>query len=61
VRTVLADAAERGEVRADADLDRAAQVIGGVLFYRRLMLRDPADEAEVAAYVDLLLDGLRPR
>jgi AcrR family transcriptional regulator len=61
VRTVLADAAERGEVRADADLDRSAQVVGGVLFYRRLMLRDPADEAEVAAYVDLLLEGLRPR
>jgi len=61
VRSVLDQGVESGELRGDADTDTAAQMLGGVLFYKRLILRRPARDAELAEIVDLVLDGLRAR
>ena len=61
VRSVLDAGVERGELRADADTDEAAQLLGGALFYKRLILRRPAADADLGRLVDLVLDGLRVR
>ena len=61
VRSVLDQAVGRGELRADADTDLAAQLIGGTLFYKRLILRRPAADDELEALVDHVLDGIRAR
>ena len=55
-RSVLQRAQERGEIRADADLDIAIEMLFGSFFARRLKGRDAPDWAEAA--VDTLLAGL---
>jgi AcrR family transcriptional regulator len=56
MRAVLERAQERGEIRADADLEIAIEMLFGSYFARRLNGRDAPDWAEAA--VDALLRGL---
>ncbi|HYF46099.1 MAG TPA: TetR/AcrR family transcriptional regulator [Acidimicrobiales bacterium] len=60
-RSVLDRGVQAGELRADADTDTAAQLLGGAVFYKRLILRRPATDADLEVVVDLILDGLRTR
>jgi AcrR family transcriptional regulator len=55
-RAILQRAQERGEIRADADLDIAQEMLFGSYFARRLNGREAPDWAESA--VDTLLCGL---
>jgi AcrR family transcriptional regulator len=55
-RSILGRAQERGEIRPDADLDVALEMLIGSLFARRLAGREAPDWAEAA--VDTLLRGL---
>jgi len=41
---LLREAIERGELRADVDLDMATDAIGGPIFYRHLVTHLPIDE-----------------
>lgn len=59
-RTVLERAQADGTARDDLDADLAVQLLAGTLFYRRFLLRDPADDTTVEAIVDILLTGLAP-
>lgn len=56
-RAILRRAQERGEIRADADVDGALQMLVGSLFARRLAGAEDADWPQNA--VDTLLRGLR--
>jgi AcrR family transcriptional regulator len=55
-RAILERAQRRGEIRGDADLDIAGEMLVGSYFARRLNGRDAPDWAETA--VDALLRGL---
>ena len=59
VLTLLHRARERGEVRADADLDLAVDQVFGVFWYRLLVGHLPLDAAAAAGHVRQLLDGLK--
>ena len=52
-------ARERGEVRADLDLDLACDLMAAPVFYKRLILHDPPDLAYVERLVDLVVAALR--
>ena len=47
-QALLRDAIERGELRADVDLDLATDAIGGPIIYRHLVTHLPIDERLVA-------------
>lgn len=49
---VVRRAVERGEVRGGVDPELVADLVAGPLFYRRLLVHEPAD----AGYVDRLVD-----
>jgi AcrR family transcriptional regulator len=62
VKAIVARAKERGEVRADVDLELAADLIAGPIIYRVIMaggkierLGNPLD------VLNAVLEGLRPR
>ncbi|MGJ7528006.1 TetR/AcrR family transcriptional regulator [Variovorax sp. GB1P17] len=57
-RVLLQQAAEAGEIRADADLEIALDQIYGALFFRLLMGHAPLDEGFVKALIASLLAGL---
>ena len=60
LRAVLAAARERGELRADVDLDVAvAALVGG--FLARYLAGEALGGRFVTSLVDVVLDGLRPR
>ncbi len=59
VRSIIDRGVESGELRSGIDTDLAAQLVGGTLFYQRLMLRRAADDGQLERIVDLVLDGLR--
>jgi hypothetical protein len=59
VRAVIERGIESGELRAGIDTDLAAQLVGGTLFYQRLLLRRAADDDQLERIVDLVLVGLR--
>ncbi len=59
VRSIIEQGITAGELRPDIDTGLAAQLVGGTLFYERLLLRRPADDAQLERIVDLVLDGLR--
>jgi len=61
VAGILRAGIESGELDPDIDVELGGRMIGGALFYCRLMLRAPADEAQVEKVVDQVLDGLRRR
>jgi AcrR family transcriptional regulator len=50
---------ERGDIRADADLDLAIDALHGAVFYRLLLSGEPLDEYFADGLVDQVLDGLR--
>jgi AcrR family transcriptional regulator len=52
-------AVERGEVRADADIDSAVQWLGGVIIARTVTGRPMPTMDEVPAMVDFTLRGVR--
>jgi len=49
---------ERGEIRADADLELAVDELHGAVFYRLLLSGEPLDDAFVARLTDQVLAGL---
>lgn len=55
-RAILRRARERGEIRADADLDTPLEMLFGSLFARRIAGTEAADWPEAA--VDVVLRGL---
>jgi AcrR family transcriptional regulator len=50
---------ERGEIRADADLEVAVDVLHGAVFYRLLLSGAPLDDAFAQRVAEQVLDGLR--
>jgi AcrR family transcriptional regulator len=51
---------ERGEIRADADLELAVDALHGAVFYRLLLSGEPLDAAFAELLADQVLDGLAP-
>ena len=51
-------ARERGEIRADADLELAVDALHGAVFYRLLLSGEPLDEEFAARLADQVLEGL---
>jgi AcrR family transcriptional regulator len=49
---------ERGEIRPDADLELAVDVLHGAVFYRLLLSGEPLDDAFASRLTDQVLDGL---
>jgi AcrR family transcriptional regulator len=60
VLTLLARARDRGEIRADADLDLVVDQIFGVFWYRLLVRHLPLSAQAAADHVQQLLGGLKP-
>jgi AcrR family transcriptional regulator len=52
---------ERGEIRADADLEVAVDALHGAIFYRLLLSGKPLDDEFAACVAGQVLDGLSPR
>ncbi|MDT5012395.1 MAG: hypothetical protein QOH57_4012 [Mycobacterium sp.] len=61
VRGQLEVAQERGEIRADADLDLVIDAFIGTALARATLLDRPLDRAYSKRLVDLLLDGITDR
>lgn len=59
VRAVLERGIADGELDPDIDTELAAQLVGGAIFYQRLIRRRAADDREVETMIDLVLNGLR--
>ena len=57
---VLRRGVERGDLRADLDLELALDVLGGPLFYRLLVTGGPVDEQLAEGVTDLILRGFAP-
>lgn len=57
---MLVRGVERGDLRRDADLELALDVLGGTLFYRLLITGGPIDEPLADELVELLLRGFGP-
>lgn len=57
-RRLLQRAQERGEIRADVEVELLMSVFAGPLFYRRLMVREATSASQVEAIVDWVLDGV---
>jgi hypothetical protein len=55
----LARATGRGELPADLDVDAAAALLAGPLFYRALVAREPVTPGFVDTVVDAALPALR--
>jgi AcrR family transcriptional regulator len=49
---------ERGEIRADADLDLAVDALHGTVFYRLLLSGEPLDDAFARRLADQVLAGI---
>lgn len=59
-REALRAAMRRGELREDLDVDVAIGVLVGPIFYRRLVSREPLNDAVVAEVVDQFLRSGAP-
>jgi hypothetical protein len=57
---VLRRGVERGDLRANLDLELALDVLGGPLFYRLLVTGGPIDEQLAEGIADLILRGFAP-
>jgi AcrR family transcriptional regulator len=51
---------ERGEIRADADLELAVDSLHGAVFYRLLLSGEPLDAEFTQQLVEQVLEGLEP-
>jgi AcrR family transcriptional regulator len=60
VRTVVARAAARGEIRADADTGLAFDLLFGPLAYRWLR-GVPPDDDTISRLISMAIEGLQPR
>ncbi len=60
LRGILAEAATRGQVRRDYDLDAACEDMFGPLWHRVVILRGPLPETLVARTAKDLIAGLAP-
>lgn len=60
-KALLAEAIERGEVRADLDIEVALDQLYGAVFFRLLMGHAPLDAAFVDQVLAQALDGMRAR
>lgn len=58
---VVERAVERGELRADLDLELALDFLAGPIFYRLLVTGAPIDDRLAEGTVDVLLHGLAAR
>jgi AcrR family transcriptional regulator len=56
--SALERARERGEIRADADLELAVDALHGAVFYRLLLSGEPLDEAFRERLADQVVNGL---
>jgi Tetracyclin repressor-like, C-terminal domain len=59
-RKRLERAREQGEIRADADLDVAIELLYGPIYHRLLLHTRPPGASQVAAVLDLAFAGLHP-
>jgi AcrR family transcriptional regulator len=55
VRQVLTDARRRGEIRDDADIELAIDLLSGPTFYRRFVTHEPFSDGHAAHLVDHVL------
>jgi AcrR family transcriptional regulator len=60
LRAVLARGIERGDLRADLDVELALDVLGGPIFYRLLVTGGPIDDQLAEGVTELLLRGFAP-
>ena len=51
---------ERGEIRADADLELAVDALHGAVFYRLLLSGEPLDDAFAERVAEQVLAGIAP-
>lgn len=58
LRSVLQRAIERGELRADCDLELTLDFLGGPLFYRLLVTGGPLDDRLAEGTVEIMLRGI---
>jgi AcrR family transcriptional regulator len=63
IEAILRRAVERGEIRADVDLELAIDVIAGPIIYKIIITGGAIEEitAMPARVLELAMDGLRPR
>lgn len=61
VRRPIAAAVARGELGGGVDAELAVDMLGGALFYRRLISREPLTADLAARLADQFLDGGAPR
>lgn len=61
VKALLDTGVESGQLDPGIDTELGSILLGGPLFYQRMMMREPADDATLERLLDLVLDGLRPR
>ena len=54
-REVVLRGIERGQLRPDTDVELLIDVLGGTVFYRELVSGEPADEAFVRRFLDVVL------
>ena len=60
LRDVLARGVERGDLRADLDVELALDLLGGPIFYRLLITGGPIDDDLAEGVTELLLRGFAP-
>ena len=63
LEAILRRAIERGEIRADVDLELAIDVIAGPMIYKIIITGGDLEQiaAMPARVLELVMDGLRPR
>ncbi|MGO9058543.1 MAG: TetR/AcrR family transcriptional regulator [Candidatus Binataceae bacterium] len=58
LRTILERAVQRGELRADADLEVIIDMVHGALWYRTLFLKAPLDASLIEHLIHQILSGM---
>jgi len=58
-RERLALAKERGEIRADADIQELIDMLYGAIYYRLLLHTRPLEPEQIGAALDIAFEGLR--
>jgi AcrR family transcriptional regulator len=61
VKGILDAGVASGELAPDLDTELGAVLLGGPLFYLRMMLREPADDETLERIIDMVLKGFRRR
>lgn len=61
IRSLLRRGIERGELDPDTDLELFVDLIGGPIFFRRLVTQEPIDGAFAERLVDVVLRAFAPR